>query len=94
MTAYTRRGEEREKEREEGRRGFGLIVRPAGIIEIIAVDESIFGLRFAVHFRAGGTQRHEKQQRPICRKGAKEARRERERRELRYGLLYRINQFN
>lgn len=27
-------------------------------------------------------------------RGAKETRRERERRELRYGLLYRINQFN
>ena len=52
--------------REEGRESFGPIVRPAGIIEIIAVDESISGLRFAVHFRAGGAQRH---QRPICRIG-------------------------
>lgn len=43
-------------------------MRPAGIIEIIAVDESISGLRFAVHFRAGGTQRHENQ-RPIYRIG-------------------------
>lgn len=44
-------------------------MRPAGIIEIIAVDESISGLRFAVHFRAGGAQRHRENQRPICRIG-------------------------